>query len=171
MTVLSAPTANADLAGLVEEIWAGFVGVDHPLERVAAPPAAWVGQPWSGTVTIDGGWCGLVRVELDHPIALVLTSRMSGPAGPAGGPDGPTHDDITDAVGRLTNVVGGNVKSLSGEGRLSLPAVGRPLPRHAELAVACRCDHLWDGYRLAVSVLIIPTVPGDPSPQTSPQAR
>lgn len=140
----AAPTTSEELAGLVEEIWDGLLGEAGPLvpRAGAAEPLP---DPWSAQVTIDGDWHGVVRVDLDAPLAEALTARMFGARpGPA---------DLEDAVGELANVVGGNVKSLlPGEGRLSLPTAGRPLPP-AQGATVCRSDHEWAGHRLSVLVL------------------
>jgi hypothetical protein len=183
MTVVSAPMTAADLAGLVEEIWASFVRLDPPLQRAAAPPPTWVGEPWSGMVSLGGptdgpsdgpsdgnSWCQ-VRVDLDHRLAFVLTSQMLGPTGLAETPGGPTADDLADAVGQLTNVVGGNVNGRTGGGRLSLPTVGQPLAHAPGHTVACRSDHLRDGYRLAVTILTPAAGHDAPSLLSSPEAR
>jgi hypothetical protein len=71
-----------------------------------------------------GGLLG-VQVRLPGRLAHALAVRMFAS-------DSPSADDLLDAVGELTNILGGNVKALlftrSAPGRLSLPSavLGRP---------------------------------------------
>lgn len=147
MSVAAAPATAEDLAALVEEIWASLVDVEtEPLVPVADVRAT---EPltdrWSGQVVVDGDWRGIVRVDVAVPMAEALAARM------LGGTPGPA--DLEDAVGELANMIGGNVKSLvPGDGTLSLPAAGHPLPT-ARGVLVCRSDHQWAGHRLSVMVL------------------
>jgi len=145
------PTTPADLAALVEEIWGSLVDVaTEPLVPVTdVLDTVPLTDPWSGQVAIDGEWHGVVRVDVAPPLAEALAARMLGDE--LSGEPGVA--DLEDAVGELANVIGGNVKSLvPGDGVLSLPAAGRPLPT-ARGALVCRTDHRWAGHRLSVTVL------------------
>jgi chemotaxis protein CheX len=153
------PTTGEELAALVEEIWVSLLSDSEPLVPLydAAAP---IPNPWSAQVTIDGDWHGIVRVDLDAPLAETLTARMLG-----GLPGAPAEDALEDAMGELANVIGGNVKSLlPGEGALSLPVAGRPLPT-ATGETVCRSDHTWDEHRLSVLVL----APTDPHQNREPR--
>ena len=62
----------------------------------------------------------LISLEMDYEGARAFASEMF-----ALGPGEASHDEITDVVGELTNMVGGNIKSLLPEPSvLSLPVVG-----------------------------------------------
>ncbi|HET9419746.1 MAG TPA: chemotaxis protein CheX [Nocardioides sp.] len=156
------PTTGEELAALVEEIWVSLLSDSEPLVPMYdAEAAAPLTDPWSAQVTIDGDWHGTVRVDLDAPLAEALTARMLGrrPGAPL------VEGALEDAVGELANVIGGNVKSLlPGEGSLSLPVAGRPLPA-ASGETVCRTDHSWDEHRLSVLVL----TPAEPHQTREPR--
>ena len=67
----------------------------------------------------SGGWTGATLLELPPDMARAFTSRMLGMDVPD------TVDaDVVDAMGELTNMVGGNLKTILPTGvNLSLPSV------------------------------------------------
>jgi chemotaxis protein CheX len=73
----------------------------------------------SGCVSIDGAWNGAVIVECELSLARRITEALLAP------PDGHVSaEDVSDALGEITNIVGGNIKALlPPPSRLSLPTV------------------------------------------------
>lgn len=73
----------------------------------------------TGCVHIAGEWNGAVLVECELPLARRMTAVLFGRA------EGDVSlDDVRDALGEITNMVGGNVKALlPAPSRLSLPTV------------------------------------------------
>ena len=140
-----------DVLAVTEDVWMALLGDEGVLVPRAVPP----GSPfdvaaWSAATTISGGWQGVVTVELDEALARVLTTRMLDlPADEAAG-----DSDVTDAVGELVNMIGGNVKSMMpGPSVLSLPSVAAGRAAFAsDTAIACRLDLLWNGAPVRVSV-------------------
>ncbi|GGI08132.1 chemotaxis protein CheX [Egicoccus halophilus] len=111
-------TATIDLQQIGADIWAAILGLDlkpshtrdqhDPAERVV-----------TGCVQITGDWSGAVTVQCAESLARQATALMFGSE-----PDEVTEDEISDTVGELANMTGGNVKSLlAGNCQLSLPAV------------------------------------------------
>lgn len=141
---VDAPTAD-DVEALTGDVWLALVGEDEVLVPRLVPP----GSPfdakgvWSSSVTVTGGWHGVVTVELDEAVAQQLSARML-----ALPDDEAVADvDIADAVGELVNMVGGNVKSLMpGPSVLSLPAVAAGRAAFAsDVTEVCRLDLAWRG--------------------------
>jgi chemotaxis protein CheX len=113
-----------ELTEITERVWSSLV--ESPLlpRRPGRP-----GQPGTGSgvgsrtvtgcVQITGAWEGAVTVHCSVVLAKVLTAAMF-----MVDPDDTTPDEVTDALGELANMVGGNVKALLPEPcRISLPAV------------------------------------------------
>lgn len=81
-----------------------------------APP---VEVATTGSITISGTWEGSVLLELSLGMDRLLAATMFQLE-----PEVLVEDEISDAVGELTNMIGGSVKSLLPEpSRLSLPTV------------------------------------------------
>lgn len=73
----------------------------------------------TGNITISGAWEGSVLLELSNGMDRLLAATMFQLE-----PDALGEDEISDAVGELTNMIGGSIKSLLPEpSRLSLPTV------------------------------------------------
>lgn len=146
-----APSVD-DVQALTEDVWLALVGEDEVLLPRLVPPGAPFDATgvWSSSVTVSGGWAGVVTVELDEDVAQQLSARML--AIPEGEPvaDG----DIADAVGELVNMVGGNVKSLMpGPSMLSLPSVAAGRAAFAsDVVEVCRLDLAWRGGPVRVCI-------------------
>ncbi len=156
MTVVTEPTLS-DLHAVVDEVWESFLGGAEQLTPVEATPAPIPG--WSAAITVSGGWKALVLVQLTQGAARSVTVQMLG----MGEDEEPSSADLTDALGELVNVIGGNVKSLMpGPSQLSLPLVAQGIVSSSsasDLVEACRLDLTWAGQpvRVAVSVSVDPT--------------
>jgi chemotaxis protein CheX len=103
---------------IAQDVWAAFTGIDiEPAE--AGPYSQHVVTAATGTVHVDGQWHGRIHVTCTLSLAKAAASAMF--AKPA---ERLSAADIADALGELTNVIGGNIKSvLPGPSRLSLPDV------------------------------------------------
>lgn len=76
-------------------------------------------RTFSAVVHVTGAVDGAVVLHVTEPFARLAAARMFGID-----PDAATLVDLQDAMGELTNVVGGNYKSFLPEpSRLSLPTV------------------------------------------------
>jgi chemotaxis protein CheX len=109
-----------DVAEIAREVWASFLGLElEPLflDEADLPPVS--GPSISGVVGISGAWNGSVAVECSKDHAVVAAEAMF--AADAGSL---APEEIADAWGELTNMVGGNIKSLfPAPSALSVPTV------------------------------------------------
>ncbi|WP_432827045.1 chemotaxis protein CheX [Dactylosporangium sp. CA-092794] len=108
---------DRDLIEIVNEVW------DAYLQQPGAAPAdsAEATDPRAviAAVSITGAWEGHVRVLVPPAAAADITAIML-----AIEPGEITDQDVTDAMGELINVVGGNVKTRGIQpARLGLPVV------------------------------------------------
>lgn len=109
---------DVDLHPITSDIWSAMFGlvvepkpeaVDHAAdERVV-----------TGVVQITGDHEAAVTVQCSEPLARRATAAMFGAE-----EDELTDEEVSDCVGELANMTGGNVKSaLFGTNQLSLPSV------------------------------------------------
>jgi chemotaxis protein CheX len=104
----------------VETIWSTMLG----LEVKANPTtAATIGRirpsMLTGCIQITGAWQGAVTLECSGGLARRLASIMF-----SADVCDLSPDQISDALGELTNIIGGNIKALLPEpSQLSMPAV------------------------------------------------
>jgi chemotaxis protein CheX len=108
-----------ELTEITERVWGSLV--ESPLlPRQPGQPAPAPGsRTFTGCVQITGAWEGAVTVHCSEELARVLTAAMF-----MVDPADTTPEEVTDALGELANMVGGNVKALLPEPcRISLPAV------------------------------------------------
>lgn len=89
-----------------------------PRLALAPGPDAAIDHAVSGVVHVTGSWNGAIMLQLPSELATSLTAAMFQ------APSSPTRDEITDAVGELTNMLAGNIKALLPvPSVISLPAV------------------------------------------------
>jgi chemotaxis protein CheX len=141
------------VAQLTQEIWAALLTADGVQELL---PGDLPGNEVLATAEISGEWNGTVCLSCSRTAARHATATMFGIADAE-----LTPADITDAVGELVNVVGGNIKSLvPGPSVLSLPSVSegdeskRAMLGHLELAQEVRFS--WMAEPIVVSVWTVP---------------
>ena len=108
-------TFEAEITDIVQMIWSTLI--DVPIEPDgSAPPAD--ASTVTGVVNIDGAWRGAVLVRCPLALATLLTEAMFK------GDDEPTFEEVSDAMGELTNMVAGNTKALLPQpSAISLPTV------------------------------------------------
>ena len=108
--------SSDDVAAIVQEVWSSMLGLEFEPVQLEHPPE---GDAVAGSVGVNGAADCLIALELDVQAARTVASTMFGLD-----PDATGQDDIADTVGELTNMVGGNIKSLLPEpSTLSLPVV------------------------------------------------
>ena len=124
MTDTETATVTAEeVVDITREVWSSFLGLDlEPvyLDEADAPAA---GPSMSGVVGISGAWNGSVAVEcgVEHAQAAAEAMFQAEPGSLA-------PEEVADAWGELTNMVGGNIKSLfPAPSALSVPSVSEGL--------------------------------------------
>jgi chemotaxis protein CheX len=124
MTTDTASTDDAvvtaeQISSIASEVWESLLGMPllpHPLGTDAP---ALEGQSTTGCVHVSGEWNGSVFLQCDVGVAAALAEVMF-----AAEPGTLTDDEVGDALGELTNMVGGNIKSLlPAPSRLSVPSI------------------------------------------------
>ena len=111
------PVTDEHLVEIAREVWSSFLQLD--LEPVAFESAPLSGQRITGVVSVSGAWQGSVVLECAHDHAVAAAEAMF-----AAEPGTLSPDEVSDALGELTNMVGGNVKSLlPAPSTLSIPSV------------------------------------------------
>jgi chemotaxis protein CheX len=140
---------DEEVFGITRDVWESFTGRTIELADDQVRPHG--GDVTVGRVTVTGEWQGNVLLSCPAQLARMAASAMF---------DLPAEqlddEQVADALGELTNMIGGNIKSLiPGPSRLSMPAVTvgasstLPMPRATLLStVALACE----GLPLTVSV-------------------
>lgn len=108
-------TYDNEIDETVRTVWEAMLGL--PLQRQEA--TACDGEPvMAGIVVIDGDFSGALKVGCGPELAQRIAQIMFDDDGP------PTAADISDALGEVSNMIAGNLKtSLPGKNRIGLPVV------------------------------------------------
>ena len=107
-----------DLAEMVEQVWVSYLDPEGVNPLVPTGDAAQPSEVHS-SVSISGSWTG----HIVYASSLTAGRRAAG-AFLAMGPDEVSEEDLSDVLGELANIVGGNVKAMLPPGALlSLPQV------------------------------------------------
>ena len=108
-----------ELTEITERVWSSLVEAPLLPRQPGQPGLAAGSRTFTGCVQITGAWEGAVTVHCSEALAKALTAAMF-----MVDPEDTTPEEVTDALGELANMVGGNVKALLPEPcRISLPAV------------------------------------------------
>jgi len=106
---------------IAQEVWESFLSLTllpHPL---GAEAPALTGPTMTGCVHVSGEWQGSVFLECTAELAAAAAEAMF-----AADPGTLSPDEVSDALGELTNMIGGNIKSLlPAPSRLSVPSVAQ----------------------------------------------
>lgn len=109
------PVTTEQIVGIAQDVWSSLLG----LELVEVGVETIEGRSVTGCVTINGAWQGSVQLRAPESVARTAAAAMFMMA-----EDELSEAEIGDALGELTNMIGGNIKSLLPEpSRLSLPSV------------------------------------------------
>jgi chemotaxis protein CheX len=142
---------DVDLHQIAADIWAAILGLElkpNPaLEQYTADQ-----KVVTGCVHITGDWAGAVTVQLSESLARQATALMF-----AMEPDEVEEEEVSDTVGELANMTGGNVKSLlGGSCQLSLPTVTTGRDYHVSIPGASPTERVAadvDGELLVTTLL------------------
>ena len=106
-----------DVCIIAQDVWASFLNV-HLLQIAVDDTLS--GRPsMVGAVRVTDAWFGAVVLEMTSGLARSVAATMF-----ATSADLVTDPEVVDALGELTNMIGGNVKSLlPAPSQLSLPMV------------------------------------------------
>jgi chemotaxis protein CheX len=127
------------IAEITQDVWASFLALE--LVHVPGPAAPLDGQVVAGCVHVSGEWEGSIFVECTRTHADTAAAAMFQAA-----PGELSEDEVADALGELTNMVGGNVKGLlPAPSKLSIPSV----------ALGDSCHVRVPGARLVEGVLLV----------------
>lgn len=109
---------QVDLHQIAADIWAAILGLELK-PNPATDAHAEDDRVVTGCVQITGDWSGAVTVQCSDRLARRATALMF-----AMEEDEVSEEEISDTIGELANMTGGNVKSLlDGSCQLSLPSV------------------------------------------------
>jgi hypothetical protein len=115
---LPAIVAHEHLDAIVTTVWEALLA-DPAWPTTAADPTVPCGPVLSAALRIDGAWNGTVTLTWPVPTATRAATALFQSEASDLGPN-----DLTDAVGEISNIVAGNVKALLPEpSTLGLPHV------------------------------------------------
>jgi chemotaxis protein CheX len=133
---MNVDVSSAKINEIAERVWSMVLGLalrPSKCDPARAEASAFV----LGRVTISGTWQGSVTLGCSQGLARRAAAAMFGKP-----PAEAEPEEIRDALGELTNMVGGNFKTLlKGDCRLSVPDVMAVVP-YAEVEPA-PVEHLW----------------------------
>ncbi|MEN8163594.1 MAG: chemotaxis protein CheX [Acidobacteriota bacterium] len=111
---------HGDLFEILETIWSTQLGLE--LDDDEQPALVSIDSEealMTGAVQISGGFAGAVHLICGRSVVRAAAARMFSVSEAE-----LTDDDLRDALGELTNMVGGNIKTLlPGSESISLPTV------------------------------------------------
>jgi hypothetical protein len=146
--------AEDDIVRLTESIWLSTVNL-LPLRQAARQPAesgGSAGRTLDGIVHITGQYKATVAVQVPHELAAYLAAAMF-----ALGTTPPSRAELSDALGEITAITGGNIKGLLDcECELSLPVVVEGIGYDVRVPrgqVASRVTFECNGLPFVVSVI------------------
>ena len=118
-----------EILEITETTWQSMLGLDiHPRALPASMGPA--EGHLTGKVEISGAWTGAVLLHGSHELAAAAAAVIF-----ATEPGAETKQDSFDAMYELTNIIGGNIKSLLPEPcQLSLPCVETTTDAHVKIS-------------------------------------
>lgn len=140
---------DEEILGITRDVWESFTGRTIDVADGQARPGG--GDLTVGCVTVTGAWQGSVLLACPAQLARMAAAAMF---------DLPAEQlddrEVADALGELTNMIGGNIKSLiPGPSRLSMPAVtvgASPTVKPPRAALVTTVSLACEGLPLTVSV-------------------
>jgi chemotaxis protein CheX len=114
-------TYRADISQLAESVFLTMLDLEvHPADSNSLPETEMI----TGAVYYAGPWRGAVLLQCDRAQACAFAARLMRAVQPIA-----FDDDARDAIGELTNILGGNLKPLLPHGvALSSPSVVEGYP-------------------------------------------
>lgn len=156
MITVEQPSVH-DVYSVIEEVWNTFLGDGSPVLPGAGPVPE---DSWYSAITVTGEWEALILIAMPLTLAGRITTTMLG----LPEEEDCSTEDLTDALGELVNIVGGNIKSLMpGPSKLSLPLVAQgAVTTTSDLTEVCEVHLDWHGDPVLVSISV-PKVSGGTS--------
>ncbi len=142
--------SDDDILEVFRDVWSSFVGFDlEPLDLSMDVPV--ITDKLTGCVQVTGAWQGSVLISASQEAGRSAAAAMFQME-----LDELSLEEVTDAFGELTNMVGGNLKSLVPQpSSLSTPSVAVGGDYEIRVPGAVRLNHLglmWEGHIVTVSV-------------------
>jgi chemotaxis protein CheX len=140
-----------DIRVVTDDVWTSFLATYGPLEwsPVTLEEAASTAELVQASVVIHGDWTGTVTLEMAQDTAETAARTMLDL-------DTVEDGDVTDALGELVNMIGGNIKSLLPSGStLGLPIVSNAPLSLADAAAVTehyRVELTWAGTPIRIRV-------------------
>ena len=120
---------------IAADVWGSFLGMDLVANPGGAEPS---GRTITGCVHVTGEWRGSVFLECGADLAQSAAEAMFG-----ADPGSLSPDEVCDALGELTNMIGGNIKSLlPAPSTLSVPSVAEGDSYTVRVPGAVRVEHV-----------------------------
>ncbi|GAB1694710.1 chemotaxis protein CheX [Krasilnikovia sp. M28-CT-15] len=142
--------SEAELAEMVEQVWMSYLDPEGVDPLIATGDSTQLCEVHS-SVSITGSWSGHVVYATSTTAA-----RRAAAAFLAMEPDEVSEEDLTDVLGELANIVGGNVKAMLPPGALlSLPQVVLAPEATTKYPAAERVTGLygvWGGEPVSISM-------------------
>lgn len=108
-----------DVCIIAQDVWASFLAVH--IIQIPVDDALSGHPSVVGAVRVTDAWFGAVVLEMTPGLGRSVAATMFGST-----PDVVTDLEVVDALGELTNMIGGNIKSLlPAPSQLSLPMVSQ----------------------------------------------
>lgn len=150
MTENAGVFSDEEIVEIARDVWSSFVGSElEPLD-----PSITIAEDedkLTGCVQITGAWQGSVLIAASEDVGRAAASAMFEMT-----EDELSADEVTDAFGELTNMIGGNLKSLVPQpSTLSTPSVAVGSRYEVKVPGAVRLNHLGllaEGRVITVSV-------------------
>jgi chemotaxis protein CheX len=112
--------SGEDIAEITRDVWSSFLSMELDI-ATGDPTTSLPGASFTGCVHVSGEWNGSIFLQASADHAVAAAEAMF-----AADPGSLSEDEICDALGELTNMVGGNIKSLlPAPSRLSIPTVAQ----------------------------------------------
>ncbi len=144
-------TPTVELDRIISDIWAAMLGLTLEAHH-DAPVFPTDMRVATGVVQITGDFEGAVTIQLSEQKATEVAALMF-----AMEPEEIGDEEVSDAVGELANMAGGNVKStLAGSCQLSLPSVTSGRDYHVSVpgtVVRDRIGMTCQGQLVVISML------------------
>ncbi|MDA8291761.1 MAG: chemotaxis protein CheX [Actinomycetota bacterium] len=142
---MTALVSNETIAEITQTFWGAYLPDAGELTLTANLPEI---DDVRARVDIDGAWIGSVEVSCSMRVARTVASVMF-----AMPPEEIAASDVSDAVGELVNVVGGNIKSiLPVPTSLSIPVLDDPGEWRFEAVLESEVLLSWGGEPVVVRV-------------------
>jgi chemotaxis protein CheX len=148
---MSASPTIDDLRAIADQVWSSYLDLDgsSPLVPVVAAVGA---SDVSAAVSVTGSWQGHVVVSCSTGASRNAAAALLGIE-----LEDVTIEDVSDAIGELANIIGGNVKSLLPQPcALSLPQVlveEAITTWYLGVTEVCQLDGVWLDEPVTVRVL------------------